>query len=333
MSPRPSSDETADVSDLPNLDDKARVVEAMFDRIAPRYDTLNRLLTFRMDVGWRKTRRPSARSPPRIHASSTSRAAPAICAARSPMPDSIRSAPTSRPACCAPARTDAPLLRADAMQLPFADGTFDGLTCGFALRNFSALAPVLGECARVVRPGGRVALLDVAEPESPLVRRVHGAWFRHVVPFVGGLVSDRAAYRYLPASTAYLPAVPDLLALIVDAGVIDVSRRTLGFGRGATPHGNARMTTSDVSLRSGPRLAARSFTIDGPADLLDRFAADGFAWFDGDHGFVASGAAAFVAAPDAAAFLADHSPRTRRRHRFRRRGSARGRCARVRRIG
>jgi len=70
------------------------------------------------------------------------------------------------------------------------------------------------------------------------------------------------------------------------------------------------VTTSDVTLRSGPRLAARSFTIDGPADLLDRFAADGFAWLDGDHGFVASGAAAFVAAADAAAFLATirHEP-------------------------
>jgi demethylmenaquinone methyltransferase/2-methoxy-6-polyprenyl-1,4-benzoquinol methylase len=128
------------------------------------------------------------------------------------------------------ARTDAPLVRADALRLPFAAATFDALTCGFALRNFAALAPVLSECGRVLRPGGRVALLDVAEPDGPLVRSVHGAWFRHVVPFVGGLISDRAAYRYLPASTAYLPPVPDLLALVGHAGIVDVSRRTLGFG-------------------------------------------------------------------------------------------------------
>jgi demethylmenaquinone methyltransferase/2-methoxy-6-polyprenyl-1,4-benzoquinol methylase len=62
------------------------------------------------------------------------------------------------------------------------------------------------------------------------VRAAHGVWFRRVVPFVGGLVSDRAAYRYLPASTAYLPPVPALLDMVVDAGIVDVSRRTLGFG-------------------------------------------------------------------------------------------------------
>jgi demethylmenaquinone methyltransferase / 2-methoxy-6-polyprenyl-1,4-benzoquinol methylase len=128
------------------------------------------------------------------------------------------------------ARTAAPLVRADALRLPFADATFDALTCGFALRNFAALAPVFAECARVLRSGGRVALLDVAEPENPIARSVHGAWFRHVVPFVGGIASDRSAYRYLPASTAYLPPVPELLDLLVAEGIVDVSHRTLGLG-------------------------------------------------------------------------------------------------------
>ena len=217
------------LADLPDLDDKPRAVEAMFDRIAPRYDTLNRVLTFRMDVAWRRTAVEAlALTDPALVldlACGTGDLCETLARAGHRPVGVDFSAGMLRAA-----HTDAPLVRADALRLPFAAGTFDGITCGFALRNFAALAPVLAECGRVLRAGGRVALLDVAEPASPLVRSVHGAWFRHVVPFVGGLVSDRAAYRYLPASTAYLPPLPELLALVGNAGIVDVSRRTLGFG-------------------------------------------------------------------------------------------------------
>ena len=217
------------IADLPDLDDKPRAVEAMFDRIAPRYDLLNRLLTFRMDVGWRKMAVRELALPRAARVLDLACGTGDLCrtlteAGHAPVGVDFS---TGMLHC---AHTDAPLVRADAMQLPFADATFDGVTCGFALRNFAALAPVLAECGRVVRRGGRVALLDVSEPASPVVRSVHGAWFRHVVPFVGGLVSDRAAYRYLPASTAYLPPAPELLALVGAAGLVDLQRRTLGFG-------------------------------------------------------------------------------------------------------
>ena len=82
----------------------------------------------------------------------------------------------------------------------------------------------------MLRPGGRLAFLEVAEPESAAARAVHGAWFRRVVPFVGGLVSDRDAYRYLPASTSYLPSVTAMCDMLAEAGIVEVSRRTLGFG-------------------------------------------------------------------------------------------------------
>lgn len=220
---------TTAVDDLPDLDDKPQVVEAMFDRIAPRYDMLNRLLTFRMDVRWRRRAVRSLALPEASRVLDLACGTGDLCQAlvrAGHVPVGVDfSAGMLRAA-----HTDVPLVRADAMQLPFADATFDGITCGFALRNFVALEPVLAECARVLRPGGRVALIDVAEPVSPLVRCVHRAWFRHVVPFVGGVVSDRAAYRYLPASTAYLPPLPELLALVVSSGIVDVARRTLGFG-------------------------------------------------------------------------------------------------------
>jgi demethylmenaquinone methyltransferase/2-methoxy-6-polyprenyl-1,4-benzoquinol methylase len=137
------------------------------------------------------------------------------------------------------ARTSAPLVRGDGLSLPFRAGALDGIVCGFALRNFAALAPVLAECARVLRPGGRLALLEVDAPSQPLLRLGHRVWFGHVVPFVGGLVAARsgapraratAAYRYLPASVAYLPPPPELLALITAAGFDSVERRALSGG-------------------------------------------------------------------------------------------------------
>jgi demethylmenaquinone methyltransferase / 2-methoxy-6-polyprenyl-1,4-benzoquinol methylase len=228
MSRAPTTEISAAAA-LPDADDKPRVVEAMFDRIAPRYDALNRVLTFRMDVGWRRKAVRALALPRSSRVLDLACGTGDLCrtlveAGHDPVGVDFSTGMLRA------AHTDAPLVRADAMQLPFADATFDGITCGFALRNFAALAPVLTECSRVLRPSGRVALLDVAEPVSPAVGFVHGAWFRRVVPFVGGLVSDRAAYRYLPASTAYLPPVPELLGLVVAAGIVDVSRRTLGLG-------------------------------------------------------------------------------------------------------
>jgi demethylmenaquinone methyltransferase/2-methoxy-6-polyprenyl-1,4-benzoquinol methylase len=214
---------------LPQGAEKARVVEDMFDRIAPRYDLLNRMLTFRMDVAWRRAAVNS------LQLLAGARVLDLACGTG----DLCRtlSAAGYRPigvdfsaGMLAAARTDAPLVRADATRLPFPDASIDGLTCGFALRNFVDLAPVLAECARVLRPRGRMALVDVGEPTSAPARAVHNLWFRQVVPFVGGLLSDRRAYAYLPASTAYLPPRPRLLEIVGAAGFVDVSHRTLGAG-------------------------------------------------------------------------------------------------------
>jgi len=214
---------------LPRGAEKARVVEDMFDRIAPRYDLLNRLLTFRLDVSWR---RAAVRS---LELVSGARVLDLACGTgdlcRTLADNGYRPIGVDFSAgMLAAARTDAPLVRADATSLPFADHALDGLTCGFALRNFVDLASVLSECARVVRPRGRIALIDVGEPTSAPARAVHGLWFRRVVPFVGGLLSDRSAYAYLPASTAYLPPRSELLRIVGAAGFVDVAHRALGAG-------------------------------------------------------------------------------------------------------
>jgi demethylmenaquinone methyltransferase / 2-methoxy-6-polyprenyl-1,4-benzoquinol methylase len=214
---------------LPAADDKARAVEDMFDRIAPRYDALNRALTFRMDVGWRRDTVDALGLDPGSVVLDLACGTGDLCrtlAQRGLQPIGADFSIGMLHA----AKTDAPLLRADALRLPFPDACLDGITCGFALRNFTALPPFFAECARVLRPRGRIALLDVAQPSGAAARAVHNVWFRRVVPFVGGLVSDRAAYSYLPASTSYLPPLPELLALPGAARIVDVSHRTLGFG-------------------------------------------------------------------------------------------------------
>ena len=116
------------------------------------------------------------------------------------------------------ARTESPLSHADILELPIPDGSVDGATCGYALRNVVDLGDFFKELARVVRPGGRVGLLDVGQPSNRLIRTGYNFYFGKVVPFIGGLLSDRAAYRYLPRSVAYLPPAPEMCRLLEDAG-------------------------------------------------------------------------------------------------------------------
>jgi len=83
---------------------------------------------------------------------------------------------------------------------------------------------------RVVRPGGRIALLDASEPDNRLVRAGHGLYFRRVVPLIGGVLSDKAAYSYLPRSMAYLPQPAEMVSMLGSAGFPDVERRQLSGG-------------------------------------------------------------------------------------------------------
>jgi demethylmenaquinone methyltransferase / 2-methoxy-6-polyprenyl-1,4-benzoquinol methylase len=201
----------------------------MFDRIAPRYDALNRLLTFRMDVHWRTVGVRALGLRPKSRVLDIACGTGDLCRTLQRAGHEVVGADFSAGMLGAD-RTEAPLVRADANDLPFPDRAFDGVTCGFALRNFASLPSVFEASARVLRPGGRIALLDVAEPTGRAARAVHGAWFRHVVPFVGGVFSDRAAYRYLPASTAYLPPLSELFGMLASAGITELERRELGFG-------------------------------------------------------------------------------------------------------
>jgi demethylmenaquinone methyltransferase/2-methoxy-6-polyprenyl-1,4-benzoquinol methylase len=214
---------------LPADSDKSHAVETMFDRIAGRYELLNRLLTFGMDVGWRRSAVRELQLPTGSLVLDLACGTGDLC--RELEQQGLRAIGVDFSAgMLAAARAATPLVRGDALGLPLRDAGADGVVSGFALRNFTALEPFFSECARVLRPGGRVALLDVAEPEAPQLRALHGVWFRKVVPFVGGVVSDRDAYAYLPASTAYLPPTAELVLRFAHAGFERVERRTLGMG-------------------------------------------------------------------------------------------------------
>jgi demethylmenaquinone methyltransferase/2-methoxy-6-polyprenyl-1,4-benzoquinol methylase len=128
------------------------------------------------------------------------------------------------------AKTEAPLVQADILRLPMRDASSDGVTCGFALRNVVDLADFFAELGRVVRPGGRIALLDAAEPENAVLRAGHGLYFRRVVPAIGGALSDKQAYAYLPRSMAYLPLPERMLAMLAEAGFADAARTLLTGG-------------------------------------------------------------------------------------------------------
>jgi demethylmenaquinone methyltransferase/2-methoxy-6-polyprenyl-1,4-benzoquinol methylase len=123
-----------------------------------------------------------------------------------------------------------PRVQTDGSAMPFPDASVDGLTCGFALRNFTDLAATLVETARIVRPGGRIALLEVAEPPNPVMRFGHGIYFGKVVPKIGALLSDGDAYRYLPRSVEYLPSPDELVQMVTDAGFRDTKRTLLSGG-------------------------------------------------------------------------------------------------------
>lgn len=214
---------------LPEPEEKAARVEEMFDRIAGRYDRMNRLLTLRLDVRWRKAAVREVTVPRRSTVLDLACGTGDFCNDLAAAGFEVVGFDFSA-GMLGNATTSAPLVRADVLRLPVPDASIDAITCGFALRNLIALDPFFVECARVLRPGGRLVLLDVGEPKSRLVRFGHGLYFRKIVPFIGGLLSDRAAYSYLPASTAYLPPPEQLVEQVRAAGFRGVLYRRFLFG-------------------------------------------------------------------------------------------------------
>lgn len=214
---------------LPVGDEKRAAVRSMFDAIAPRYNLVNRVLTFGLDARWRKRAVRELRLAPGSTVLDLACGTGDLCleltsAGHRPVGVDLSFG------MLAAARTPAPLVQGDLLALPVADGAVAGAVCGFALRNLVGLEPFFAELYRVLAPGGRVALLDVSQPDNRLLRAGHQVYFNQVVPRVGGLLSDRTAYSYLPRSVSYLPEPARMVAMLNAAGLVDVERRQLSTG-------------------------------------------------------------------------------------------------------
>lgn len=218
-----------DTQELPQGEAKAKVVQNMFDAIAPRYDLVNRIMTFRLDTRWRKIA---------VRKLALARGARVIdlASGTGDLCNNLRSAgltPLSFDMSFGMLSADhsnAPRVQADILRLPVATQSVDGVTCGFALRNLVDLNMFFHEIARVTKSGGRIALLDVSTPTNPFIRWGNSVYFGKVVPRIGGLLSNRAAYNYLPKSVAYLPSPEQLVTMLRNAGFEHVRHEQLSGG-------------------------------------------------------------------------------------------------------
>ena len=222
----------------------------MFDRVAPRYDALNRILSGGRDVGWRRRATALARLGALEVALDlgvgTGDLAFALLDASDPsarvigvdlsplMLDALRRRAEARAD-----RRIVPLL-ATADGLPFADGSFDRAVAGFAVRNFGDLALGLREMRRVLRAGGRAVILELSTPPNPLVGIVYRFYFHRLSPRIAALLGgDAAAYRYLPRSVAAFPGADGLAERMREAGFARVRYERLSVGIAAIHVGEA----------------------------------------------------------------------------------------------
>lgn len=209
---------------LPVGDEKTRVVRTMFDKIAPKYEFVNKIMTFGMDGRWRRNTVKKLYLPPKSIVLDIASGTGDLTRESLKQKNEVISTDLSF-GMLAVGHGMPKRIQSDAAFLPFKSAFFDGITCGYALRNFTHLEQAIQEMARVLKPGGRISILEIAEPTNPVWRFGFRMWFRKIVPVVGSIFSDRDAYTYLPKSTVYLPPKYELVTLFRKSGFVAVNHQ------------------------------------------------------------------------------------------------------------
>jgi len=215
-------------------------VRSMFDRIAPIYDAMNTVMTAGLDAGWRRAATRATGLRPGMSALDVACGSGALTRelaravgeagtvigldASTAMLRRARRRPVP-PGSAVPRWTTG-----DALDLPLPDASVDAATIAFGLRNVHDYARCVAEMARVVRPGGRVVVLEIATPPRGIGRLVARTWFERVIPVLGRLAGAGTAYGYLPESVRRYPGPRDVAALLASSGLRDVAWRPLAGG-------------------------------------------------------------------------------------------------------
>lgn len=220
---------------------KGAQVEEMFDNIAPAYDFMNRAMTLGIDRSWRRkvVKAAAGTSPADILDVATGTGDLALQLARAIPGATVTGIDLSEGMLAVGRRkideagmSDRVTLRqGDCLNLPFPDASFDVVTVAFGVRNFEHLDKGYAEMARVLRPGGKLIVLELSVPPSPVVKPFYRLYTRGIIPMLGRMVSsDSRAYTYLPQSIAAMPQGEKMLSLMQDAHLADpaLTRLTLG---------------------------------------------------------------------------------------------------------
>jgi demethylmenaquinone methyltransferase/2-methoxy-6-polyprenyl-1,4-benzoquinol methylase len=203
----------------------------MFDRIAPFYDVMNKVMTAGLDRRWRKaTIRETVKPGDRVLDACCGTGDLAV-AARAAGAGEIVGVDFSEQMLERARRKDPELewIQADVLALPFEDASFDAVVVGFGVRNVEDLEPGIRELRRVLRPGGRLGILEITTPRGPL-KVFYKLWFDRIVPLLGRVLPGGDAYTYLPASVRRFPGPEDLAELLRTSGFGGVRFRRFGGG-------------------------------------------------------------------------------------------------------